>query len=379
VSFKLRATSRRFPPGLAKDDRNQDINNKSSINIANEAYSTSLSTKPPIQQTAGITVKKILVTGASGFIGSHLVELCLSREYEVVAFVRYDSRGIYPWLDNARRNKQFNLVRGDIRDFDSVKAAIGNCDSILHLAALVGIPYSYESPLAYIRTNIEGTYNILQLALERSIANILVTSTSETYGTAQYVPIDENHPAVGQSPYAASKVAADQISLSFHRSFGTPVKVIRPFNTYGPRQSARAIIPTVISQILTGNTEIRLGNTTPTRDLTFVADTAEGFLSVAESRACIGQSVNLGTGTEISIGALVAKIAKIMAVQVDIVIDEERLRPETSEVQRLLSDNSKVRRLTGWAPKFDLDQGLKVTIDWLKKHQGYYKADKYEK
>lgn len=322
-------------------------------------------------------MKKILITGASGFIGSHLVEHCLERGHQVVAFVRYDSRGVYPWLEHARKNGALNIVRGDIRDFDSVSKALGDCDSILHLAALVGIPYSYDSPLAYIRTNIEGTYNILQAALERSVSNVVITSTSETYGTAQYVPIDEKHPSVGQSPYAASKVAADQISISFHRSFGLPVKIVRPFNTYGPRQSTRAIIPTIITQLLAGSKALRLGNTKPTRDLTYVTDTVQGFLSVAESEECVGESVNLGSGTEITVGALAARIAQIMQVKINIISEEERLRPEASEVQRLLSDNSKLRGLTGWAPKIDLDSGLLATIAWLQENRCHYNSDKY--
>ena len=322
-------------------------------------------------------LKRIIVTGASGFIGSHLVEHCLDQGADVVGFVRYNSSGLYPWLKQCLHRPNFCLVRGDIRDFDSVAAALAGCDTVLHLAALIGIPYSYESPLAYIRTNVEGTYNVLQAARVANCANVVITSTSETYGTAQYVPIDELHPAVGQSPYAASKIAADQLALSFHRSFGTAVKVIRPFNTYGPRQSARAIIPTIIAQLLAGKRPVRIGNTTPTRDFTYVADTVEGFLAVARSDDCIGEVVNLGTQTEVFIGDLARRIADIMGVEIDLAVDEDRLRPENSEVGRLLSDNGKMRRLTGWRPRIALDRGLEETISWMKQHRHLYDPEHY--
>lgn len=322
-------------------------------------------------------MKNILITGASGFIGSHLVDRCLQLNYNVVGFVRYNSTGVYPWLKSALTNRNFRLHRGDIRDFDSVRTAVSGCDTILHLAALIGIPYSYESPLAYVRTNIEGTYNVLEAARASDCTNIVVTSTSETYGTAQFVPMTESHPAVGQSPYAATKIGADQLALSFHRSFGLPVKVTRPFNTYGPRQSARAIIPTVIGQILAGNTSIKLGNPSPTRDLTYVGDTAEGFLAVADSDLCLGQAVNLGTQTEISIGHLASRIAELMGVRISIESESGRIRPKASEVERLLCDNSKVRQLTGWKPTHSLDDGLRLTIEWMRNNQEYYSNDGY--
>jgi NAD dependent epimerase/dehydratase len=320
---------------------------------------------------------RILVTGAAGFIGSHLVERCLARGFEVVAFARYNSSNSYPWLEHLRAAPGFRLQRGDIRDADSVAQAVAGCDTVLHLAALIGIPYSYDSPLAYIRTNIEGTYNILQAARNTGCRNIVVTSTSETYGTAQYVPIDELHPAVGQSPYAATKIAADQLAISFHRSFGLPVKIIRPFNTFGPRQSARAIIPTVIAQILAGRSSIALGSLAPTRDLTYVADTVEGFLAVASTDACVGQAVNLGAQSEISIGDLTVRIADLMGVKIEIVSDSDRLRPAASEVERLLSSNAKARSLTGWQPAYSLDQGLRTTIDWMRAHRGAQREERY--
>lgn len=317
-------------------------------------------------------MKKILITGASGFIGSHLTERCLALGHHVTGFVRYNSTGLYPWLQSIQDHPHFKMHRGDIRDHDSVSRAIAGCDTVLHLAALIGIPYSYESPLAYIRTNIEGTYNVLENARIHGCPNVIITSTSETYGSAQYVPIDENHPAVGQSPYAATKIGADQISLSYFRSFNLGVKIIRPFNTYGPRQSARAVIPTVITQILAGKKHLALGNLQPTRDLTFVTDTVEGFLAVAGSDACLGEAINLGVQTEISIGNLVQEIARIMKTDISIESEALRLRPDASEVTRLLSDNSKVRALTGWRPQYDLSRGLEATIEWMRINQSMY-------
>lgn len=323
-------------------------------------------------------MKKILITGSSGFIGSHLVERCLVLGYEVTGFVRYNSNGIYPWLEAVSDHPRFRLYRGDIRDYDSVSRAVAGADTILHLAALIGIPYSYESPLAYIRTNIEGTYNVLEAARTSGCNNVVVTSTSETYGTAQSVPISEKHPAVGQSPYAATKIAADQLALSFHRSFNLGVKIIRPFNTFGPRQSARAIIPTIIAQILAGRTSLALGSLTPTRDLTYVTDTVEGYLAVAACDACRGEAVNLGTQTEISIGSLVQEIERLMGTHLEVVADPVRRRPAASEVERLLSDNSKMRVLTGWRPKIDLITGLETTINWLKLHKSMYCNPSYK-
>jgi NAD dependent epimerase/dehydratase len=269
------------------------------------------------------------------------------------------------------------IIAGDIRDYDMVKMAMRGTDTVFHLAALIGIPYSYESPLAYIRTNIEGTYNILQSACEEELESVIVTSTSETYGTAQYVPINELHPMVGQSPYSATKISADHIALSYYRSFDLPVKVVRPFNTYGPRQSARAIIPTVISQILNGNGKIKLGNITPTRDLTYVEDTVNGFLAIARSSKLVGEITNIGSGTEISVGDLVKLIAELMNSHIEIVTDPDRVRPEKSEVERLYCDNSKIIQNTGWRPRYDLKEGLSLTIEWLRKNIDIYKSDLY--
>jgi NAD dependent epimerase/dehydratase len=322
-------------------------------------------------------VKKLLVTGAAGFIGSHVVEACVAAGYDVRAFVRYNSRNAWGWLDGNPVAKKVEIRSGDIRDYDSVFGAMKGCDGVLHLAALIGIPYSYESPLAYIRTNVEGTYNVLQAARELSLKQVLVTSTSETYGTAQRVPIDELHPAVGQSPYSASKIAADQLAISYHRSFALPVKIVRPFNTFGPRQSARAIIPTIITQILAGKKEIKLGNLKPTRDLTFVKDTASAFLAILKSEKLVGEAANIGVGEEISVGDLAVKIAKLMKVKVKFSEDSKRVRPAASEVERLLSDNSKLRNATKWKPAFDLNEGLSETIAFLKEHQHLYKPDVY--
>lgn len=322
-------------------------------------------------------MKKLLITGAGGFIGSHVVEACVAAGYDVRAFVRYNSRNSWGWLEQSPALKKIEVKTGDVRDYDSVHAALKGCDGVMHLAALIGIPYSYESPLAYLRTNVEGTYNVLQASRDLGVKNILVTSTSETYGTAQRVPIDEEHPAVGQSPYSASKIAADQLAISYHRSFGSPVKIVRPFNTYGPRQSARAIIPTIITQILAGKKEIKLGNLSPTRDLTFVKDTAAGFLAVLGSSKLVGEAANIGMGEEISVGDLAKKIAGMLKAKVRIVEDNQRVRPANSEVERLLSDPSKLKKATKWKPAYDLDRGLAETIEFLKKHRELYKADLY--
>lgn len=321
--------------------------------------------------------KKVLITGAGGFIGSHLAELCVRRGMKVRAFVRYNSRNHWGWLEDSPALKDIEVVAGDIRDYDSVFHAMDGCQEVFHLAALIGIPYSYVSPQAYIKTNIDGTYNVLQSAKELGVKSVIVTSTSETYGTAQYVPIDENHPAVGQSPYSASKIAADQIAVSYYRSFGLPVRIVRPFNTYGPRQSARAVIPTIISQIVAGQRELKLGNILPTRDFTFVKDTARGFLAIAQIKAFLGEAVNLGTGQEISIQDLALKIGKLLNKKVRIASDVRRVRGARTEVERLCCDNAKVRIHAGWSPEYDLDVGLKETIDWIKKNPGYYKTHLY--
>jgi dTDP-glucose 4,6-dehydratase len=322
-------------------------------------------------------MKNILVTGAGGFIGSHLTELLVNEGYNVKAFVRYNSKNSWGWLESSPIQKEIEIVSGDIRDYDSVLSATKGCDTVFHLAALIGIPYSYVSPQAYIKTNIDGTYNILQAAKELELHNIMITSTSETYGTAQYIPIDEKHPMVGQSPYSATKIGADHLALSYYRSFNSPVKVVRPFNTYGPRQSARAIIPTVITQILSGQTSLKLGNLTPTRDLTFVKDTANGFYEIAKSDKTFGEITNIGMNEEISIGDLVKMIGDILAVDLTINTDEQRVRPGKSEVERLYCDNTKIKSITSWNPNYDLKQGLTETIEWLKQNLNHYKPEIY--
>ncbi len=322
-------------------------------------------------------MKKVLITGAGGFIGSHLTEACVKAGIQVRAFVRYNSKNQWGWLESSSVKDKIEVISGDIRDYDSVFAAMKGCDGVFHLAALIGIPYSYVSPLAYIRTNVEGTYNVLQSAKELGLKDILVTSTSETYGTAQQVPISELHPLVGQSPYSASKISADQLAISYHRSFGLPVKIVRPFNTYGPRQSARAIIPTIITQLLAGKKTIQLGNTKPTRDLSFVEDTVQGFLAIQKSKKLAGEVTNIGNGTEISIGDLAKKIGELLKVKFQIKEEKQRVRPENSEVERLLCDVSKLKKNTNWKPKFSLEEGLLETIEFLKKNQSLYKPDIY--
>ncbi|KUK36968.1 MAG: NAD-dependent epimerase/dehydratase [Thermacetogenium phaeum] len=319
----------------------------------------------------------VLVTGAGGFIGSHLTEKLVKQGHKVRAFVRYNSRNSWGWLESSEVKDDIEVYSGDIRDYDSVRASLNGIDVIFHLAALIGIPYSYRSPLAYIKTNIEGIYNVCQAAREAGVARLIHTSTSEVYGTAQYVPIDENHPLQAQSPYAASKIGADQLALSFYRSFGLPVTVIRPFNTYGPRQSARAVIPTIITQLLRGHEEIKLGNLTPTRDFNFVEDTVDGFITAGLSPHTVGEVINIGSGREISIGELAALLGKLIGVEVRIQDDPARYRPEASEVERLCCNNNKARELTGWQPKYSLTDGLKITIEWFKQHLELYKTGQY--
>lgn len=323
--------------------------------------------------------KTILVTGAGGFIGSHLVEALVSKGAEVKPFVRYNSRNDWGMLENIPCGIKENLdvITGDIIDFGVVKKAVRNCDIIFHLAALIGIPYSYVAPESYVNTNIKGTLNIMQASLEEGVEKIVHTSTSEVYGTAKYVPIDENHPLQGQSPYSASKIGADMLAHSYFLSFNAPVAIIRPFNTFGPRQSARAVIPTIISQVLSGN-EVNLGSLTPVRDLTYVKDTVNGFVKVAESDKSIGEIINIGNGKGITIGELAKKILTIMECQnTSIHTDEERIRPEKSEVMQLICDNSKANRMIGWSPAYSLDQGLKETIEWIRQHRPLYKPGNY--
>jgi len=322
---------------------------------------------------------KILVTGAGGFIGSHLVETLIERGYTVRAFVKYNSRNDWGWLEHSKYKDQVEVFAGDIRDYDFVSNTMAGCSGVFHLAALIGIPYSYVSPLAYIKTNVIGTYNVLQSAKAHQLENILITSTSETYGTAQYVPIDEKHPKVGQSPYSATKISADQLAISYHRAFELPVKIVRPFNNYGPRQSARAIIPTIITQLLAGKEKVQLGALSPTRDMLFVKDAANGFIDIAESDKTIGEEINIATQTEISMGELAQKIINLLNPAAEIVKDDSRIRPENSEVERLLGSNEKIKKLTKWQPRYDLDKGLKETVEWFKNNpnQGLYKPDIY--
>jgi len=320
--------------------------------------------------------KIVLITGAGGFIGSALCERCIELGFRVRAFIHYNSKGSRGWLEWSEYKDEIEFIPGDIRDYDSVYGAIKGCDTVFHLAALIGIPYSYVSPLAYIRTNVEGSYNVLQASRELEIDNILITSTSETYGTAQYIPIDEKHPFVGQSPYSATKIAADQLAISFYRSFNLPVKIVRPFNTYGPRQSARAIIPTIITQLLNGKNRIVLGNLQPTRDLTFVKDTVEAFIEIAKSDL-FGWAINVGMNQEITIGDLAMMIAKLMDVNLVIETDQQRIRPSLSEVERLLCDNSRILEKTNWRPKYDLRKGLSDTINWFRENHKMYKSDIY--
>ena len=322
-------------------------------------------------------MNKTLITGAGGFIGSHLTEKLVEIGYDVKAFVRYNSRNFWGWLESSDVKNDIEIITGDIRDYDSVYKAAEGCDAVFHLAALIGIPYSYVSPLAYIKTNTEGTYNILETAKARNLNNVIITSTSETYGTAQFVPINEQHPLIGQSPYSASKIAADQIALSYYKSFNLPVKIVRPFNTYGPRQSARAIIPTIITQLLIGQTELNLGNTKPTRDLTFVKDTVNGFIEIFNSKKLTGMVTNIGMNQEISIEDLADKIAGLLNLNVSLKEDKQRVRPENSEVERLKCDNRKLVENTGWRPEYDLNSGLNETINWIKSNLSWFKADIY--
>lgn len=314
---------------------------------------------------------KILVTGADGFIGSHLTETLIRRGHEVRAFVYYNSFGHWGWLDQSpdEIKQELDVFAGDVRDPHGVRTAMQGCDAVLHLAALIGIPYSYHSPDAYVDTNVRGTLNIVQAARDLDLARVVHTSTSEVYGTAQYVPIDEKHPLQGQSPYSATKIGADQIALSFYRSFETPVTVARPFNTFGPRQSARAVIPTVITQIANGERTLKLGSLHPTRDFNYVKDTVNGFIAMMESDRALGEEVNLGSNYEISVGDTVKLIAGIMGVEVDIETDDQRLRPEKSEVERLWADNRKALELLEWSPEYaglkGFRRALEETVGWF--------------
>lgn len=328
---------------------------------------------------------KILVTGADGFIGSHLTEELVHQGHDVRAFVYYNSFNSWGWLDSSPADIKGNLdvFAGDIRDPYGVKEAMKGCDVVLHLASLIAIPYSYHSPDTYIDTNIKGTLNVLQAARELGVSKVVHTSTSEVYGTALYVPINEDHPLQGQSPYSASKIGADQMALSFYRSFETPVAIIRPFNTYGPRQSARAVIPTIITQLASGKEKIKLGALSPTRDFNYVNDTVSGFISMMNSEKAIGEVINIGSNYEISIGDTAKVIAEVMGKKIEIETDEVRLRPEKSEVERLWADNEKAKKLLGWEPSYgDIEgfkRGMKETADWFSNpaNLSQYKADVY--
>lgn len=323
--------------------------------------------------------KKVLVTGSDGFIGSHLTEELVKAGYKVKAFVYYNSFNTWGWLDTLTKDMMdhVEIFQGDIRDPHGVKEAMKDCDAVFHLAALIAIPFSYHSPDTYVDTNIKGTLNVLQAARELGTKRVLVTSTSEVYGTAQYVPIDEKHPFQGQSPYSATKIGADRLAESFYRSFDMPVTIVRPFNTYGPRQSARAVIPTIITQLLSGMTKIKLGSLTPTRDFNYVKDTAKGFIAIYESDRTIGEEINVATQQEITIGQLAEELIRQINKGAEIICDEQRLRPEKSEVNRLLGCNEKIMRLTDWRPQYTFEQGLAETIAFLRDNLGKYKTDIY--
>lgn len=324
---------------------------------------------------------KVLVTGADGFIGSHLVEALLNKGFEVRAFVLYNSFNSWGWLDTfpKAKLKEIEIFPGDIRDPNSVRQAIKGVDKIFHLAALIGIPFSYYSPDAYLDTNVRGTLNLLQAARDFFVTRIMITSTSEVYGTAQYVPIDEKHPLKGQSPYSASKIAADKIAQSFYYSFNLPVVIARPFNTYGPRQSCRAVIPTIITQLLEGRPEVRLGALHPTRDFNYVEDICRGMILLSQSEEAVGKEINIGSGTEISIQDLAHLLIELVGVKATIVSEDLRKRPKKSEVERLVCDNSLMQKLTGWKPEVSLRSGLLKTIEWFRDKENLkkYKSEIY--
>tara|TARA_B100000767_G_scaffold62102_1_gene57969 strand:- start:878 stop:1852 length:975 start_codon:yes stop_codon:yes gene_type:complete len=321
---------------------------------------------------------KILVTGSSGFIGSHLTEYLVERGYEVVAFDRYNNNNHYGWLEKSKYKKKIEFILGDIRDYDSVNKAMKSCQGVMHLAALIGIPYSYISPTAYIKTNVEGTLNVLESAKNLKLKQVIITSTSEVYGTAIKKKLSENDELKAQSPYAASKIAADQLSLSYYRSFGLPVKIIRPFNTFGPRQSARAVIPSIITQALSKN-KIKIGNLNTTRDFLYVEDLCAAYEKILKSKKLLGEVINVGVDSEISIKNLILKISKILKIKLIPVVEKRRVRPQKSEVLRLKCDNTKIKRMTNWKPKYDLDEGLNKLIRWIKEDDNIknYKPENY--
>ncbi|MEC8147392.1 MAG: NAD-dependent 4,6-dehydratase LegB [Pseudomonadota bacterium] len=321
----------------------------------------------------------ILITGADGFIGSHLAEIAVQKGFKVRALCQYNSFSSWGWLDNSPYNVDMEIIMGDIRDPNQMRKLVKNTDMIFHLAALIAIPYSYQATKSYIDTNIQGTLNVIEAARDENVSKVIQTSTSEVYGTARYTPIDEAHPLQAQSPYSATKISADALVTSFYNSFKLPAIIARPFNTFGPRQSARAVIPTVITQLLNGVTTLKLGSIYPKRDFNFVQDTCNGILALANCENAIGKTVNIGSGNEISIENTVKTIAKLMQIDVEIECEEQRLRPENSEVDRLLCDNSLIKELTGYMPQFTFEEGLIKTIDWLRKPEtlAHYKADIY--
>lgn len=322
---------------------------------------------------------KVLVTGSEGFIGSHLTEELVRQGHKVKAFTLYNSFNSWGWLDTLPMDimEEVEIFQGDIRDPNGVREAVNGVDEVFHLAALIAIPFSYHSPETYVDTNIKGTLNILQAARSLDIRRTYITSTSEVYGTATYVPIDENHPYQGQSPYSATKIGADRLAESFYRSFNMPITIVRPFNTYGPRQSARAVIPTIITQLLSGKMEIELGSLSPTRDFNYVKDTVNGFIEIAKTDKTIGEEINIATQQEISIGRLADELIRQINPNAKILCDEQRLRPENSEVNRLLGSNEKIRRLTSWKPQYTLETGLSETIEFFKSNLDKYKIDIY--
>jgi dTDP-glucose 4,6-dehydratase len=324
-------------------------------------------------------MNKILVTGSDGFIGSHLTEELVRAGNKVTAFVFYNSFNTWGWLDTLPKEilSEIEVFPGEIRDPNGVRAAMKGIDIVYHLAALIAIPFSYHSPDSYVDTNIKGTLNVLQAARDLNLSRVLVTSTSEVYGTAKYVPIDEHHPFQGQSPYSATKIGADRLAESFYRSFSLPVTIVRPFNTYGPRQSARAVIPTIISQLLAGETRIKLGSLSPTRDFNYVKDTVSGFMAIAGADSTVGEEINIATGQEISIGDLAAELIRQINPAAQIVCEDQRLRPERSEVNRLLGSNKKIQELTGWRPRFTFEQGLTETVTWMRSNMESYKSGIY--
>lgn len=320
--------------------------------------------------------KRVLVTGAGGFIGSHLTERLVELGADVRAFVHYNALGTWGWLDHSAVREDIEVVAGDVTDRESVRQAMQGVEVAFHLAALIGIPYSYRAPASYVRTNVEGTLNVLQAARELGLERVVHTSTSEVYGTARRVPIDETHPLQGQSPYSASKIGADKMAEAYHLSFDLPVTTVRPFNTFGPRQSSRAVIPTIVTQCLAGQV-VRLGSLEPTRDLNYVSDTVEGFVCAAATPAAVGRTVNLGSGREISVGELARLIASMMGEIITIESDTQRVRPAGSEVERLLADNTRARNLLAWNPRVSLEDGLQSTIDWIRKHHERYRSVGY--